>query len=451
MKRISIILSLIVAFAMILAACAPEANVPDAEVPVVEAPDTEEPIADAPEPEEPAVEDQVVTIFGAFVDEDARRFQAAMEPFTEETGIRVEYEGSGDFETLILVRAEGGDPPDIGAFPQPGLLAGLVERGLIIDMNEWFDTDYLTTQYDQSWLDDATLGGIMAGVWYRTSVKSLVWYPVEAFNAAGYTIPETWDEMLALSDQMVADGNTPWCIGIESAGATGWAATDWMEDIMLRTQPAELYDQWVQGELPFDSPEVKNAAEIMGEIWFNNDYVYGGTPAILTTPFGDAPDPMFFDPPGCFMHRQASFIPAFFPEGVEVGVDVDFFYLPPIEPDRFPQPVLVAGDLMGAFNDRPEVRALMEYLTTGESTRGWLAQGGFVSPHNDTPLEWYPTDVDLGYAEILSQASVTRFDASDLMPGTVGAGSFWTGMVDFVAAGGENIDAIMQEIDATFP
>lgn len=430
MKRISIILSIVVVFGLLLAACAPE-------------PET-------PEVEEPVAEEQVVTIFGAFVDEDARRFQAAMEPFTAETGIRVEYEGSGDFETLILVRAEGGDPPDIGAFPQPGLLAGLVERDLIIDMNEWFEEDYLLAQYDQSWLDDATLGGIMAGVWYRASVKSLVWYPVQAFNAAGYTIPETWDEMLALSDQMVADGNTPWCIGIESAGATGWVATDWMEDIMLRTQPAELYDQWVAGDLPFNSPEVKNAAEIMGEIWFNSDYVYGGTPAILTLPFGDAPDPMFDDPPGCFLHRQASFIPAFFPEDVEIGVDVDFFYLPPIDP-AYPQPVLVAGDLMGAFTDRPEVRQVMEYLTTGASTRGWLEQGGFVSPHNDSSLDWYPTEVDRGYAEILAGASVTRFDASDLMPGAVGAGSFWTGMVDFVAAGGENLDEIMAEIDTTFP
>ncbi len=219
---------------------------------------------------------------------------------------------------------------------------------------------------------------------------------------------------------------------------------------MLRTQPAELYDQWVAGDLPFNSPEVKNAAEIMGEIWFNNDYVYGGTPAILTLPFGDAPNPMFDDPPGCFLHRQASFIPAFFPEDVEIGVDVDFFYLPPIDP-AYPQPVLVAGDLMGAFTDRPEVRQVMEYLTTGASTRGWLEQGGFVSPHNDSSLDWYPTEVDRGYAEILAGASVTRFDASDLMPGAVGAGSFWTGMVDFVAAGGENLDEIMAEIDTTFP
>lgn len=437
-KRLWSILSAVIVFSMMLVACGGQ-QAPPAETEGEEADVVEE------------VEEKVVTIFGAFVDEDARRFQASMEPFTERTGIKVEYEGSGDFETLILVRVEGNDAPDIGAFAQPGLLADFVDKGNVLDLNDWFDQGYLEGQYEDHWLEMATIDDIMSGVWYRASVKSLVWYPVPEFQDAGYEIPETWDEMLALSDQMVSDGNTPWCIGIESAGATGWPATDWMEDIMLRTQPAEKYDQWTTGELPFDSPEVKNAAEIMGEIWFNSDYVYGGTASILTTPFGDAPAPMFDDPPGCFMHRQANFITGFFPEGVTVGEDVDFFYLPPIMPDEFPQPVLGAGDIFAAFNDRPEVRQVMEYLTTGESTKAWLQSGGFVSPHKDAMLDWYPTEIDRRYAEILSEASVFRFDGSDLMPGAVGAGSFWTGMVDYVSANGENLDEVMATIDNSWP
>jgi alpha-glucoside transport system substrate-binding protein len=198
--------------------------------------------------EEQEEEEKVVNIFGAFVDEDAKRFEASMVPFEEETGIQVEYEGSGDFETLILVRLEGGDPPDIAAHPQPGLLQNFVEQGHVIDLNDWFEEGYLEEQYKQSWLDLATMNGQMSGVWYRASVKSLVWYPVPEFEEAGYEIPTTWDEMLALSDQIAADGTPPWCIGIESSGATGWVATDWIEDIMLRTQPAEKYDQWTSGE-----------------------------------------------------------------------------------------------------------------------------------------------------------------------------------------------------------
>jgi alpha-glucoside transport system substrate-binding protein len=158
---------------------------------------------------------------------------------------------------------------------------------------------------------------------------------------------------------------------------------------------------------------------------------------------------MFDDPPSCWLHRQANFITAFFPEGLTAGEDYDFFFLPPIDADERPRPVLVAGDIFAAYNDRPEVRQVMEYLTTGASTEAWLKSGGFVSPHKDTPLDWYPTETDRGYAEIVAEASVVRFDASDLMPGAVGAGSFWSGMVDYV--NGEDLDQVMQEIDASWP
>ncbi len=389
-----------------------------------------------------------VEIFGAFVDEDGRRFQASMRPFIEQTGINVIYEGSGDFESLITIRAEGGDPPDIAAFPQPGLMYDLADSGHVMNLYDWFNRDYLLQQYAESWLDIAEHEGEMLGVWYRTSIKSLVWYPRPEFEAAGYEVPETWDELIALSDQMVADGRTPWSIGIESAGATGWVATDWIEDIMLRTAPPEVYDAWIIGEHPFDSPEVRRAVEIMSEIWMNNDYVLGGTTSILTVPFGDAPNALFSDPPAAWLHRQASFIPAFFPDGVTVGEDVDFFYLPPIDAEQG-SPVLTAGDVMGAMADRPEIRAVMRYLTTGESTRAWLESGGFVSPHEDTPLAWYPTDTDRRYAEILLDADTVRFDASDMMPGAVGTGSFWTGMVDYVS--GDDLGSVLRSIDNSWP
>ncbi|MDX1614376.1 MAG: ABC transporter substrate-binding protein, partial [Candidatus Promineifilaceae bacterium] len=186
-----------------------------------------------------------VNIFGAFVDNDARRFEASMVPFEEESGITINYEGSGDFETLINVRLEAGDEPDIAAHPQPGLLAGFVANGFVpVQVTEFIPMETLQSLYTQGWIDDSTFDGpdggdFVAGVWYRASPKSFVWYPKDDFEAAGYEIPTTWDEMLALSDQIVADGGVPWCIGIESSGATGWVTTDWLEDIMLRTQPPE--------------------------------------------------------------------------------------------------------------------------------------------------------------------------------------------------------------------
>jgi alpha-glucoside transport system substrate-binding protein len=290
--------------------------------------------------------------------------------------------------------------------------------------------------------------GQTAGVWHRYNGKSLVYYPKDDFEAAGYEVPETWDELVALTQTIADDGDTAWCIGIESGAATGWAATDWTEEMMLRTTSLDNYDAWVAGELPFSSPEVKNAVETWSEIWFNPDYVFGGTDAIVSTFFGDSPAPMFEDPPRCWMHRQGNFITGFFPDGAEAGVDFDFFYLPPVD-DAYGNPFLVAGDIMSQFNDRPEVNALMEFFTVPQSAAVWLANGSALAAQQTTPLEMYSEDLR-GVGELAAAATSFRFDASDLMPGEVGAGSFWTGMTDYVS-GLSDLDTALAEIDASWP
>jgi alpha-glucoside transport system substrate-binding protein len=303
-------------------------------------------------------------------------------------------------------------------------------------------------QYSQALIDSGTVDGTLVGIWHNADVKSLVWYAKPAFDAAGYEIPQTWDEMLALTQQIVDDGGVPWCIGIESSGATGWVGTDWVEDIMLRTVSPETYDAWTTGELPFNSPEVRNAFEMMGEIWLNPDYVLGGTTSILTVTFQAAPLPLFDDPPGCFMHRQASFVVNFFPEDAVVGEDVDYFYLPPID-EAFGKPVLGSGSLYSMGKDTPAGRATMEFLTTAESVKPQVEAGIFIGPQNDVPLDWYPTDAARGFAEILANADTFRFDGSDLMPGAVGTGTFWTGIVDYVS--GTDLDTVLTTIDASWP
>jgi alpha-glucoside transport system substrate-binding protein len=445
MKRsLFTILAVLVVMTMIVAACAPTEAPPEP---------TEAPAAEPTQAEEPAAGDmpyagETVVVFSAAGEEQAVVFEANFVDFEERTGIDVVVERSGDFETLAVVRSEAGDPYDILNFPQPGLMADMARDGFLVDLSEFIDQDYLLTKYNQSWIDMGTVDGALAGVWHGVDVKSLVWYPKAAFEAAGYTIPETWDDLIALSDQIVADGSVPWCIGIESSGATGWVGTDWVEDIMLRTQPVEKYDQWTTGELKFDSPEVRNAFDVMSKVWMNEDYVYGGVTSILTVPFGDSPASLFTDPPSCWLHRQASFIPNFFPEGTEIGVDVDYFYLPPIDP-AYGKPVLTSGNLVSLAKDTPAGREVIKFMTTAESVKAEVEAGNTIAPHLDASLDWYPSDVQRGYAEILAGADTFRFDGSDLMPGAVGAGSFWTGIVDWVS--GEDLDSVLAAIDASWP
>jgi alpha-glucoside transport system substrate-binding protein len=394
-----------------------------------------------------------VVVDGPFTAPDDEYFRQSMQAFEEATGITVDYIGNKEFETSISIRVDAGDAPDIADFPQPGLLARFVQAGKIIDPTTFIPEDWLTQQYNQSWLDMAQMEGPdgpqTAAVFHRFNGKSLVWYPKDDFDEAGYTIPQTWDEMIALSDMIVSDGDAPWCVGIESQAATGWPATDWMEEIMLRTTSLENYDAWVRGELDFASPEVTNAAETLGELWFTEGYVFGGRDTILSTYFGDAPAPMFEEPPRCWLHKQGNFITGFFPEDAEAGVDYDFFYLPPID-EQYGKPFLVAGDLMAMFNDRPEVRALMEYFTLPQSASGWLNNGGALAAHQTATPEMYGVELERGIAELVSQATSFRFDGSDLMPGEVGSGSFWKGMVDWVSGSAE-LETVLQEIDASWP
>jgi len=392
----------------------------------------------------------VVTVFGKWTEGEGENFVAALVPFEEATGIDVQFEGSAEFETLITVRVEGGDAPDIAGFPQPGLMAEFVRSGAIPDHASFFDAEQMAADYSQAWIDLATVDGQLSGVFYRASTKSIVWYPVEAFEAAGYEIPQTWDEMLALSDRIVEEqGVTPWCISMEHGGVTGWVATDWIEDVLLRTASPEVYDQWVAHEIPFNSPEVLHAAQVVEEIFFNEDYVYGGTTGILTIWVGDTQTPMFEDPPQCYFHRQAGWIPDFWPEGTEAGVDSSFFYLPPID-EQFGRPVLGAGDVFSAFNDRPETIAFMQYLASPEGAEVWVRAGGFISPNRRVPADWYGNYVDQAQAQILAEATTLRFDASDLMPAEVGAGTFWTGMIDWIS-GEKDIETVLQEIEDSWP
>lgn len=402
---------------------------------------------------QPTAEDEAggsgtVSVLGVVVGEQQEKLEAALAPFEEATGIEVVYEGTDAFATLLPVRVESGDAPDVAMFPQPGLMTDFAEAGQLIPITTFLDRADLEAAFAEDWLTLATVNNDLYGVWFRASVKSLVWYNPEAFAAKGYTIPTTWDEMIALSDDIVAAGETPWCLGMESGDATGWVGTDWVEDILLRTAGPQVYDQWIRHDIPFNAAPVQTAFEQFGDIVLNPDYISGGTVGAISTPFGDSIRGLFGETPRCYLHRQANFIASFLPEDVVLGQNVAVFPLPGIDP-TFGTPILVAGDVFGLFNDTPEAQALMEYLTTPEGHEIWVALGGFISPHRDVGLEVYPDEVSRQQAEILANAEIVRFDGSDMMPGVVGTGTFWSGIVDYV--GGEEVDRVLADIESSWP
>lgn len=366
----------------------------------------------------------------------------------------VEVVPAGDFEQQFQIQAEGGTL-DVAAVPQPGAIPDLVDKGSIVALEDLgFDIAELEEMLGESFVALGEYEGKHYGLPTNINLKSMVWYPKAAFDAAGYTVPETWDDLLALSDEIVADGSSPWCVGFGSEGSTGWPATDWMEDIMLRTAGPEVYDKWVAHEIPFDDPAVKTAAERFGEILFADGYVLGGAASTPDIAFGDAPAPMFDDPPKCWLHRQASFINSFFPDDAEAGVDYDWFPLPPIDQEG----TLYAGELtvVGKNGNRPEVVDFLERFIDQEvqCEMGGVTASSRISPNVDVGEDCYANEILAGASTILTDAlkeGTGRFDASDLMPAAVGSGSFWTGMIDYVKGGPSSLDGVLADIEASWP
>ena len=379
---------------------------------------------------------QRVTLAGPWLGPDAAAATIVMEYFSAATGADVVVTGSDSFEQQIVIDVEGGSPPNIAVFPQPGLMCDLARKGQLADLGtdtaQWMTQTYAA---GPSWTALGSCDGAdgFYGLAFNVNVKSLVWFVPENFEDAGYEIPGSMEELKALSAQIVADGGTPWCIGIGSGGATGWPATDWVEDLLLRTQPPEVYDGWVSNDIPFDDARIVAAIDELG--WFirNDAMVAGGAGAVGSTDFRDSPKGLFSSPTQCLMHRQASFIPAFFPEGTVVGEDVDFFYFPAYDSQPFGNPVLGAGTLVSVTQDSPATRGLIEFLKTPFAHELWMADAtqGFLTPHRDVNIDAYHNASLRRQGQILQDATTFRFDGSDLMPGVIGAGAFWTGMVDY--------------------
>ena len=438
-------LALLLALAMVAAACGGDDS------------DSSDTTADGGDGGSTGGDIGIVEIFGPETAVELQAIKDSLAPFTERTGIQFVITGDRSFQELNDVRIAGGNPPDIGVYAQPGKIKDLASRGNIKALPSDF-ADTLKSDFDPFWLELVTVDGEVYGAPGKADLKSLVWYDPSAFAANGYEIPTTWDEMLALMETMKADGNTPWCVGIGSGGATGWPFTDWMEDFMLRLHGPEVYDQWVNHEIPFDDPKVIEVGNFVNDLWAGDGNVFGGKETAASTDFGDAGLPLLEGK--CMMHRQANFYGNFLVDPERSGAnadavfgpdgDINVFYLPTIS-DDFGTVVLGAGTHLVMFDDRPEVIETMKYLASAEYAQlrsQFQPGGGFLSPNakQDLNISFGDDEFAKTLGSIITSADPFRFDASDLMPGDIGAGEFWTAATS-ITAGNATVEEAFAKVE----
>lgn len=402
---------------------------------------------------EPEEGDGVVTILGAFGGDEQALFEESIADFEAESGIDIQYVADQDFTTTILLRVNSGDAPDIGLFPQPGGVMQLAADGRIVPIDQFLDYDQLDSTLVTGFLDSARYQGRVYAAPMRMAVKSIVWYPKKAYEEGGWsTEPATLTELGEVAQQIQSDsGEKPWCVGWESAQATGWVGTDWIEEYMLRLHGPDVYDDWIYGRMPFNDEKVVAAFEAYGEL-INDDTVLGGSTAILSTPFAEAMTPAFQDDPDCYLMRQGNFATGFFPADMQEKLDeeVGIFVFPPAEGGFEGQPILGGGDLAAAFSYDSDTVAVMEFLSSPEFGGPWAQGGGWLSPHTTFDQSQYADDLTRQIADMAYNADVFRFDGSDVMPKEVGSDSFWKAMVEF-QSGAKTAEQVTEEVWNSWP
>jgi alpha-glucoside transport system substrate-binding protein len=393
-----------------------------------------------------------VNIYASILSPELEMYEAAFVPFETCTGANLIFEGSSEFEAQLKVREKAGNPPDIALIPQPGLLANPVATGSVKKPSAQVEKNV-----DENWTPDWKAYGSVDGVFYAppnsSNMKSLVWYSPKMFADNGWTIPTTWADLKTLTETIAKSGvvDKPWCAGFGSGDATGWPGTDWVEDVMLRLNGPEVYDQWVSHEIPFNDPKVVAALDEVGWFLKNPDYVnggYGDVKSIASTTFQDGGLTILDGT--CAMHRQATFYASQFPEGTTVAEDGDVyaFYLPSADPAK--KPVLGGGEFITIYADRPEVVAAQEWLSTADYANSLAKNSTGIASANLNADAALFTGLTKTVVETLQDPnSQFRFDGSDAMPAKVGAGSFWTGMTDWVT--GKSTQETLDFIESTWP
>ncbi|MBN9326435.1 MAG: sugar ABC transporter substrate-binding protein [Cellulomonas sp. 73-145] len=398
---------------------------------------------------------KTVTMFGSILSPESDSLNSSWADFSKCTGITIQYTGSNTFESDLPVKVNGGNAPNLAIIPQPGLLAQMVATGAVKDPPA--GTVKNEDNWNAAWKGYGSVDGKFYAAPMSANMKSLVWYSPKYFKDNGFTVPTTWADMMSLSDQMagkMTGAAKPWCGGIGSGTASGWPATDWLEEVVLGKYGGQVYDDWISHKVKFSDPQIQDAMKVITDWLQNPKWVNGGVgdvKTIATTTFQNAGLPILKNE--CGMLQQASFYEAQWPKGTKVGPDGDVFAfkLPAVDPS-IKTPVEGGGEFVTAFSDDPAVQAVQNYLSSPQWAESRIKVApGWVSANEKVDQSLYTDPIDQLSAKYLADPSATfRFDASDAMPAAVGAGAEWTGMVDWFGSGKSSAD-VAKAIDAAWP
>jgi len=376
-------------------------------------------------------------------------FQMQNAAFKAKTGITVNVESTRDLPTVLNTRVRANNPPDVTGSPETSQFQTLATQGKIVALDSFMNMSQIQQNYAKTWIDYASYNGHLYAVLPKANSKGTIWYNPKQFQANGYTVPTDWNGLIALSDKIASSGKYPWSMGVASGAASGWPASDWIDQIYLSLNGPDMSDKWIAHKIPWTDPSVKNAFQMFGQIVKGTHYINGAPASILATAFQDASYLPYDSPPKAYMYYlgdfTAGFISAQFPS-LKAGTDYNFFDFPTIN-SQFAGAVTGGADLLFAMKDNNGTRQYMDFLSTAEAQTIWIKQGGASSVNKAVNFNDYPDQVQRNAAKQLTSATIFRASQDDQMP-TAMESAYWKATLSYIANPGQ-LDSILSTLEST--
>ena len=385
-----------------------------------------------------------ISILALWTAGEQTSFQAVLDGFKEKNpDVNISYKSAEDVRPVLATAIEGGNPPDIAALPNPGLMRDFVAGGNLKDIE--FARPTVEDNFAQSWVDLASVDDKLYGVFFKGANKSTVWYNVHAYENAGIEPAKDWDAFLQNAETLKQSGVPAWSIG----GADGWTLTDWFENVYIRLAGPEKYDQLTNHEIPWTDQSVKDTLTELQKVFGDSDNIAGGTNGALQANFPESVTNVFSNvtEPKAATVYEGDFVAGVITDETQAKPQTDFNVYDFPSVNGSDPAVVGGGDMIVMFKDNPAARALVEYLATAEAAEIWAKRGGFSSPNKNVDPSVYPDEILRTTATALAEAETFRFDLSDLTPSAFGGDQMFTILQDFLK-NPDQVDQTAQKLEA---
>jgi alpha-glucoside transport system substrate-binding protein len=382
-----------------------------------------------------------VTIYGPDTGTEATELEASWASWAKDNKITIKYTGDGNFTSNIATKIQGNDLPDIGMFPQPGLLSAAISTGKVSAVDSATKAS-VKKNFSKDWQGYVTSGGKMYGTPLDASVKGYVWYTPADFTKWGITVPKTYADLVSdVKKIQSTTGAAPWCAGFNSGTSSGWPGADFLAEVVLSSAGPTTYDNWVSGKTKFTDPKIDKAFTLLGQILKDPTLVnagFGNVASINSTAFADVAAKVANGQ--CAMTNQATFLEANFSTTKtaagtvpKVGQSDDIWAFPLPSVKSGSNAVVGGGDFAAAFNNKAATNKVMTYLSSAAWANSLITvkDASFISANKgvDASKEVDPL-LKSAIATLQDPGTTFRFGADDAMP-TVVENAFWKGIVDW--------------------